>query len=287
VADEAARSSSSSWLVVSPFGDGQSDAAVPPEGSNGSALLEVRQVSKRFGGVSALVGVSLQVGAGEVVGLVGPNGAGKTTLFNCICGQLRLDEGSVWFDGRRIDRMPVHRRARLGIGRTFQRVEVFPEMTPIEHALVGRRAMRGNPSVLKDLAGLDRPSDEDLRVAEEVVARLGLGDVADRPVASLSLGHLRLVELARAIAASPRLVLADEPSSGLDVHETAALGEALRELASRQGVAVLLVEHDLGLVRQVADRVVVMDFGHVLATGPYDQVLANPEVRRAYLGKIA
>jgi len=250
-------------------------------------LLEVRGVSKRFGGLQALKEVSLTVGEGEAVGLVGPNGAGKTTLFNCVCGTIRPDGGSVLFDGRALDHLPPYRRARLGIRRTFQRVEVFPELSVLEHLLVAERARRGDGRMWKDLLNKGGPRREELNEVEAVLELVGLRELAEVPVAALSLGHCRLVELARALAGEPRLLLADEPSSGLDRTETAHLADVLRYVGRERDTAVLLVEHDLPMVARAVDRVVVLDFGEQIAAGTLDAVMADPEVRRAYLGGAA
>jgi len=231
--------------------------------------------------------VSLSVKAGEIFGLVGPNGAGKTTLFNCLCGQLRPDGGSIRFDGNLIDRLSTYRRARLGIGRTFQRIEVFPELTVRDHLFVAVRAQRGDGALWKDLLNLSRPKPEEVETVDRVLDLVGLQDVAGTPVAALSLGHCRLVELGRALAGKPRILMADEPSSGLDVQETRALADTLCQVREEHGTAVLLVEHDLDMVAQVVDRVVVLDFGQQIAAGTLDEVLADPVVRKAYLGKTA
>jgi branched-chain amino acid transport system ATP-binding protein len=249
--------------------------------------LEARSISKHFGGIQALHSVSLSVGPGEVVGLVGPNGAGKTTLFNCVCGLLRPDGGTVFFDGGDIGRLPTYRRARLGIGRTFQRVEVFPELSVRDHLMVAERARFGKGALWKDLLNKSRPTPEENERVDAVLTLVGLDDVAGTPVAALSLGHCRLVELGRALVADPLLLLADEPSSGLDVQETSALAATLRHIQRERGTSVLLVEHDLDMVAEVVDRVVVMDFGTEIAAGTLDEVLADPVVRKAYLGKTA
>jgi branched-chain amino acid transport system ATP-binding protein len=254
---------------------------------HGTPLLEATTVSVRFGGITALKDVSLVAHEGEAVGLVGPNGAGKTTLFDCISGRLRPAGGHVSFAGRRIDDLPVYRRARLGIGRTFQRIEVFPEMTVREHLVVAERARSGQGALWKDLLNMGRPKPEELARVEELLELVGLGRVADAPVASLGLGMCRLVELARALAGEPRLLLADEPSSGLDPHETEVLADVLRALQRDRGMALLLVEHDLQMVARTVDRVVVIDVGTVIADGPFDAVIADPEVQRAYLGRSA
>ena len=247
-------------------------------------MLDVRGLTKSFGGAVAVDDVSLTVGAGESVGLVGPNGAGKTTVFNCICGQVRPDAGSISFLGRDLARIPTWRRARLGIGRTYQRVEVFPEMTVRDHVLVAERVRRRQGGLWRDLLNLSAPRPAELRRVTEVLSLLGLDAVAEVPVAALGLGTCRLIELGRALVAEPKILLADEPSSGLDEHESRDLARVLRTLQSERGMAVLLVEHDLGMVEAVVDRVVVMDAGGVVATGPFADVMAVPAVRLAYLG---
>ncbi|MGH9108573.1 MAG: ABC transporter ATP-binding protein [Acidimicrobiales bacterium] len=246
--------------------------------------LEVRGLEKSFGGVAAVRDVSFAVDTGESVGLVGPNGAGKTTVFNCICGQVRPDAGSIFLDGRPLDRLPTFRRARLGIGRTYPRVEVFPELTVREHLLVAERVRSGRGHLWKDLLNLSAPTTEEKRRVAGVLSVVGLGHVADAPVSALGLGMCRLVELARALVGEPRLLLADEPSSGLDVREAQELAGVLRRLQAERGMAVLLVEHDLGMVGSVVDRAIVMDLGRVVAQGPFDEVMADPDVRQAYLG---
>ena len=247
-------------------------------------LLDARGISKRFGGIVALSELSFEVGPGEAVGIVGPNGAGKTTLFNCLLGIEAPDTGTVRFDGERIDRLPVWRRARLGIGRTFQRMELFRGMTVADHLLVAEQAHHGTVRVWSDAVHHARPQPAELRHVEEVLALLGLQDVADRPVDVLSLGHARLVELGRAMMGEPRLLMLDEPSSGLDTAETEHLAEVVTQVRREQGTAVVLVEHDLHLVEEVVDRLAVLDFGRMIAVGSVGEVMADPQVRRAYLG---
>jgi branched-chain amino acid transport system ATP-binding protein len=260
---------------------------VPDDTRATSPLLEARAISKRFGGVQALHDVTLSVDPGEIFGLVGPNGAGKTTLFNCLCGQLRPDGGSVRFDGETIDHLPTYRRARLGIGRTFQRIEIFPELTVRDHLMVAARAHSGDGALWKDLLNLSKPKAKEVAIVEAVLDMVRLQDVAETPVAALSLGHCRLVELGRALAGQPRLLMADEPSSGLDVTETQALADTLLHVRQEHGTAVILVEHDLDMVAQVVDRVIVLDFGQQIAAGTLQEVLTDPVVRKAYLGKTA
>jgi branched-chain amino acid transport system ATP-binding protein len=236
-------------------------------------MLQVEGVSVRFGGVLALDRVDLSAQPGSVTGLIGPNGAGKTTLFNVITGLQSVSAGRVLLDDQDLARVKPFRRGRLGIARTFQRLEVFGTMTARENILVAaetsyrRRERGGTPQVL----------------TEALVERVGLTDVADEPVDVLPTGLARLVELARALATGPRLLLLDEPASGLDEHETAVVGELLMILA-REGLAILLVEHDIDLVSRVCNEVFVLDFGRLIASGHPDDVRQDPVVRTAYLG---
>ena len=250
-------------------------------------LLEARSISKRFGGIMALRELSLTVEPDEVVGLVGPNGAGKTTLFNCLLGILRSDTGSVMFDNRCIDGLPIYRRARLGIGRTFQRMELFTEMTARDHLLAAERSRRGTGGLLLDLLNKGGPSTDERAKVDATLELLGMADIADLPVEALSLGKGRLVELGRALATEPKLLMLDEPSSGLDRKETAELGDILTQVRVERGIAVLLVEHDLEMVQQVTSRLYVLDFGLLIASGTTGEVLADAGVRRAYLGQTA
>jgi branched-chain amino acid transport system ATP-binding protein len=249
-------------------------------------LLAATGITKRFSGITALDAVSLDVGDGEAVGLIGPNGAGKTTFFNCLLGLLRPDDGTVRFDGRDISRLPVYRRARLGFGRTFQRMELFPGMTPREHLLVAALAVEGHARVWRDLLRRSRPTAAHRARATETLALLGLADVADAPIESLSLGRGRLVEVGRALMTEPKILLLDEPSSGLDRVETDALAATMREVQAERGTAVLLVEHDVEFVRDFVSRVFVLDFGTLIASGPTEAVFDDAAVRRAYLGDL-
>lgn len=251
------------------------------------ALLEIRGVSKSFGGVSAVQDVTFNVRPGESVGLVGPNGAGKTTLFNCVCGQLKNDRGEITFDGLVLNGMPTFKRARMGIGRTYQRAEVFADMSVRDHLLVSERARSRTGRLWRDLLNLSKATPAECAKVEYVLELVGLTALADTPVSALGLGNCRLVELGRALAAEPKLLLADEPSSGLDEHETAELAAVLRSVQHDRGMAVLLVEHDLAMVGEVVDRTVVMDLGVMVAEGTFSDVMAEPAVRHAYLGESA
>jgi branched-chain amino acid transport system ATP-binding protein len=249
-------------------------------------LLDLRGVSKSFGGIHAVHDISFTVGAGESVGLVGPNGAGKTTLFNCVCGQLHNEEGEILLDGSPLVGMPTYRRARLGIGRTYQKVEVFTDMSVRDHLLVAERSRRGDGRLWKDLLNRSGVTSAESANVDAILELVGIASLADTSVNALGLGHCRLVELARALAAEPKILLADEPSSGLDVHETAEVAKVLRTVQRERGTAILLVEHDLAMVGEVVDRTVVMDLGSMLCEGTFDEVMANPEVRQAYLGQV-
>jgi branched-chain amino acid transport system ATP-binding protein len=251
-----------------------------------TALLAAHGVTKKFAGITALDSVELDVAEQEIVGLIGPNGAGKTTFFNCLLGLLKPDAGSVRFEGRELTGVPTHKRARLGIARTFQRIELFTGMTPREHFLVAERVRNGRGALWKDVLFLGRPNTDEQARAQAMLDLLGLGPVGDRSVESLSLGVGRLVEIGRALMTRPKLVLLDEPSSGLDRGETEELAQTLRTVQHEQGIAILLVEHDVDLVRDLVERVYVLDFGTMIASGPTSAVFADSAVRKAYLGDL-
>jgi len=250
----------------------------------GDAVLRVRGLTKRFSGIVALDAVDLDVEPGERVGLIGPNGAGKTTCFNAILGAIRVDEGTVELDGRDVSKLPVDERAALGIGRTFQRIELFPGNTVRDHLFVAERVRRGTGRLWRDILGIGGPTQDELARCDEVLELLGLLPLADAPIERLSLGQCRLVEVGRALMTQPQVLLLDEPSSGLDRAETAALAQTLREVQSEQGFAILLVEHDVDLVSDFTTRAYVLDFGRLLTSGPTREVLATAQVRAAYLG---
>jgi branched-chain amino acid transport system ATP-binding protein len=252
--------------------------------SDAQHLLEASGISKRFAGIAALDGVSLHVDAAEMAGLIGPNGAGKTTLFDCLYGTLRPDRGRVTLAGRRLQGLPEHRRARLGLGRTFQRIELFGGMSPREHLLVAIRAHDAGGSLWRDVTGRGRATSSELERVDHVLELLGLLRDADRPVEALSLGRGRLVELGRALMIEPKVLLLDEPSSGLNRSETTAMAEVLSDVRADRGTGILLVEHDVQLVADITTRLYVLEAGHLIASGPTAVVLDDEAVRRAYLG---
>jgi branched-chain amino acid transport system ATP-binding protein len=268
-------------------------------------VLTVSGVAVRFGGVSALSDTSLSVQPGTVTGLIGPNGAGKTTLFNVISGLQAPDRGTVHLFDTDVTTMKPHRRARLGLARTFQRLELFGSLTAIENVQVGlesvvkwwewrhlRRAVpwrRGSAPITADLPDVghtDSSGSLALATCDRLLEGVGLEGLGEQQSAAMSTGLARMVELARALAIGPKLLLLDEPGSGLDEAESAALGELLAKLAAG-GMAVLLVEHDMELVMRICDHIYVLDFGDIIASGTPDQIRNDPMVQAAYLGEAA
>jgi branched-chain amino acid transport system ATP-binding protein len=242
--------------------------------------LAVEHVTVRFGGLLALDDVNLRAATGEIVGLIGPNGAGKTTLLNVVTGIIRPNVGQVNLAGRPCGRSTVHRRARLGLARTFQRVTLFAELSVRQHVELAAEA----PSGLGRGRGAADGSSREAVDAAAILERVGLHVDADADVAGLPLGQARLVELAMALAARPKVLLLDEPFSGLGTTEREHLSALLSEIKGENQMAIVLVEHDVDIVTRIADRVVVLDFGHVIGDGPPATVLADPAVRKAYFG---
>ncbi len=243
----------------------------------------------QFGGVVALDAIDFAADEGAITGLVGPNGAGKTTLFGILSGLLRPRSGQVMLAGVDVTRASPQRRTRLGLARTFQRLELFGEMTVREHLVVAHRVrQRRDRSLFRDLLGFgSRPSAGENEAVESTLSLLGLEDVADQPVILLPLGTARIVEVARALATEPRIVLLDEPTSGLDVQETARIAAALRVARDERGVAFVVVEHDVELVLEISAAITVLDFGKVIAQGAPSEIRKSAAVQAAYLGSAA
>ena len=248
-------------------------------------MLELQNVSLAFGGLQAVEDVSLSVRPGAIQAIIGPNGAGKTTLFHLATGFLAPQAGRIVFDGQEIQGRPPHAIAALGIARTFQLVQLFDHMTVLENAMVGRHRL-SRAGLLSGALRLPRTRTEEKLIREEALAALefvGLADRARQSAAVLPLGLKRLLEIARAYASRPTLLLLDEPASGLDAAETDRLGEMILALRE-QGITVLLVEHDMALTMEVAEEIAVLNYGRLIAQGPPRAIQKHPEVIAAYLG---
>ncbi len=251
-----------------------------------STLLALEAVGISFGGLQAVKKVSFQVQEGQIKALIGPNGAGKTTLFNLITGMLRPDHGEIRFQEQAIQGLPPFRIADRGISRTFQIVQLFGHMTVVENVMVGRH-LRTRAGLLAAALRLPWSRREEAAIRSQSLAWLdfvGLQDRADDYAANLPLGHQRLLEIARALATEPKLLLLDEPAAGLDMTETERLKELIFAIRAR-GISVLLVEHDMSLTMEVADEIVVLDHGELLAEGPPRDIQRHPAVIAAYLGR--
>jgi branched-chain amino acid transport system ATP-binding protein len=252
-------------------------------------LLQAENVSLNFGGVKALSDVSFDLYPGETLGLIGPNGAGKTTMFNCITGVIQGYRGHIRYDGRALRHLKPHERARLKIARTFQNLELFDELSALDNLLVpldafSRRGVIGDLLRLPTTVLAERRAQEEAR---SILHFLSLDDFADTPAGDLPVGLQRRVEIGRALCLEPRLLLLDEPASGLDARETAELAQLLATVRSRFKITVLIVDHDMALIMRICNRIYVLDHGQIIAEGPPEQIREDPQVARAYLGEAA
>jgi branched-chain amino acid transport system ATP-binding protein len=256
------------------------------------ALFEIRGLTRDFGGVRAIDGLDLDVDDGEIVSVIGPNGAGKTTLFNLVTGMIPAGQGDIRFEGRSIVGLRPSQILELGIARTFQNVRLFPEMSVRENVMVARhcRTRSGMLKAIFRAPSFRREEQETRQRAEQALAFFGsrlIGWRFDTPARSLSYANRRRLELARAMASDPKLLLLDEPTAGMNPRETQELTELIRRLRDETGVTIVLIEHDMRVVKGVSERVVVLDYGQKIAEGPYADVASNDRVIEAYLGRTA
>ena len=249
------------------------------------AILEVRDVSKRFGGLQAVDTVSFSVSEGTIKALIGPNGAGKTTLFNLVSGFVSPDGGTISFREKAVQGLRPHRIAAAGMARTFQHIRLFPQMTSLENVMIGRH-LHGKSGFLAAMLSLPLTRREDRRARDkalELMAFLGIADFAETEATSLSYGQQRLVELARALACEPRLLLLDEPAAGLNMRETAEMASLISKIRD-MGITILIVEHDVSLVMNISDEIIVLNYGRKVADDVPLAIQKNEDVIRIYLG---
>jgi branched-chain amino acid transport system ATP-binding protein len=257
-------------------------------GTDAEPLLELDNVSLEFGGVRAMTSVSCRIGKGELFSIIGPNGAGKTSLLNCISGRYRPTSGRIHWKGRDITRMSPNKRADLGIGRTFQNLALFQGMSVLDNITVGRHHLirsgflRG---MLFWIGGAQQEEAQHRRAVEEIIDFLEIQAIRSEPAGILSYGLRKRVELARAIALKPELILLDEPMAGMNLEEKEDMARFIVDLNEELGMTVVMIEHDMGVVMDLSHRLMVLDFGRKIAEGLPEEIKANPEVKRAYLGQ--
>ncbi len=255
---------------------------------SGEPLLEVSNVSLRFGGVRALTDVSFTVRKNELFSLIGPNGAGKTSMLNCVSGRYMPQEGDITFRGESLLKRSTNDRAKMGIGRTFQNLALFGHMTVIDNIMVGRHHLLKNnffTGMAYWIGGAQKEENEHRARVEEIIDFLEIQHVRNQPAGALSYGLRKRVELARAIAIEPELILLDEPMAGMNLEEKEDMARYIIDLNEELGVTVVMIEHDMGVVMDISNRVAVLDFGEKIAEGSPDEVMAHPKVRTAYLGE--
>jgi len=255
----------------------------------GTEMLSADSVVKKFGGLAAVDGVSFDVCKGEIVSIIGPNGAGKTTLFNVLTGLQRADSGEIRLEGRPIQRLPAERIAALGIARTFQNIRLFGAMTVFENVMVGMhcRIRYGYASALLRGPHFRREEASAREKAMELLTFTGLNDRASELAANLPYGDQRRLEIARALAVGPKLLLLDEPAAGMNPRESGRLSEFVRRLRDEKGLTILMIEHQMNVVMNISDRILVLDYGRKIAEGPPACIRENPDVIEAYLGSSA
>lgn len=249
-------------------------------------LLQARNLTKSFGGVHAVAGVDIDIAAGEIVGIIGPNGAGKTSLLNMLSGIMRPDAGTIDFEGAELTRLGAHRLASLGIARTFQNLGVFRTGTVLENLLIGRHT-RFRSTLLDAALGLPastRDEQENEAKAKEILAFLGVEHLASRRIDTLSYGLQKRIELGRVLAADPKLLLVDELVSGMNYEETADIARLILTIRDKLGIAIAMIEHDVGMIMDLSDRIYVLNFGKLIASGIPEAIASHPDVIEAYIG---
>jgi len=249
-------------------------------------VLQIKNIVLNFGGVRALAGVSLHVNKGEILGLIGPNGSGKSSLLNCINGFYRPDSGEIYFEGKDITHLPPYKIAQLGVGRTFQGIQLYVGMTTLQNLLAGRHLkMKSNPlAAITYWPWVHREEVEHRRVVEDIIDFLEIESARNQVVGTLGYGLRKRVDLGRALAIEPKILLLDEPTAGMNVDEKGDMVRFILDIRESMNIPIVLVEHDMEIVMDIVDRVVVLDFGHTIAVGNPEEIRTDPKVIKAYLG---